>query len=102
MARIVHVNDPSPHASIARLQRAGRTFGTVTALGALLFTLAAIGSLVFRIADRLRLGYAGWAQGRRRREEDRQLWALALTDSRVMADLVALSQQTPGEASGAV
>ena len=77
----------------------GHTVSRVTALGALFFLLAAAGSVLVRASSRIQRAGAAWAETRRRREEDRKLWELALTDSRVMADLVALSQQTPGEAA---
>jgi hypothetical protein len=100
MARFVHVNFPVVHGGVARLERAHGTFARVTALGALLFLLAGIGSLAFGAAARLGAGFADWAETRRQREEDRKLWELALTDSRVMADLVALHQHSPRQGSG--
>lgn len=38
-------------------------------------------------AAALRRGFAAWRQARREAREDAQLWAIALTDARVMADL---------------
>jgi hypothetical protein len=100
MARFVQGNLSFEHGGVARLPRAHGSFARVTALGALLFLLAGIGSIAFGAAARLHAGYADWAEARRRREEDRKLWELALTDSRVMADLIALNQDTPRQGSG--
>ena len=96
MARIAPLS--LRYAGIARLERASTTFGRVTALGALFGGLALVGSLVFRATAGLQRGFAAWAQARREREEDRKLWELALTDPRIMADLIALDQHTGGEA----
>lgn len=85
---------PYPGKIVPVTPRAARsgTFAQATAVGAVLFILAAIGALVFRLAAGLRQGLRTWAEQRRQRAEDRKLWDLALSDSRVMADLVALSQ----------
>jgi hypothetical protein len=95
MARFVPILPSIQTRGIARLSRARTSFGKATALGALLFLLAALGSLVFRAAGLLRSSFAAWAAARREREQDRQLWELALADSRVMADLIALRQEAP-------
>jgi hypothetical protein len=95
MARFVHVNFPVEQGGVARLPRAHGSFARVTALGALFFLLEAIGSIAFGAAERVGAGLAHWAEARRQREEDRKLWELALTDSRVMADLIALQQDAP-------
>lgn len=98
MARTAPFPYPVLAGGIGRLARASNTVGRVTALGALLSLLAAIGSVLVRVAGGLRLACAAWAEKHRQRQEDRKLWELALSDSRVMADLVALSQHTPGDA----
>jgi hypothetical protein len=100
MARFVPATSPFPQAGLARLERASRTCGRLTATGALLLALAAVGSLVLRAGTGLREGVAAWTQAQRERTEDRKLWELALSDSRVMADLVALHQDTPRPGSG--
>ncbi|GAB3772936.1 hypothetical protein GCM10028796_44480 [Ramlibacter monticola] len=97
MARAAHLTYPAPVLAGTRPARANHTISRATALGACLFLLSAIGSVLVRAAGRAQLACAGWAERRREREEDRKLWELALSDSRVMADLVALSQQTSGE-----
>lgn len=91
MARFVPVNPSVPTRGIARLSRP-RSFGKRTAAGALLFVLATVGAPAFRAALRLREGVAAWARRQHERAEDRKLWELALADSRVMADLIALRQ----------
>jgi hypothetical protein len=40
-----------------------------------------------RAAAALRVGLKRWAEARKRAAEDEQLWQLALTDARVMADI---------------
>ena len=99
MARTAQLTYPTPVLASTRPTRAGHTISRATALGAFLFLLSAIGSILVRAAGRVQLACAGWAERRREREEDRKLWELALSDSRVMADLVALSQQTPGNSA---
>jgi hypothetical protein len=49
--------------------------------------LALIGSPVNRAMGALRSGLATWAEARRQRRADEQLWNLALSDARIMADL---------------
>ena len=85
---------PYPGQSVPVAPRAPRTgtFAQATAVGAVLLILAAIGALVFRLAACVQQGLHAWAEQRRQRAEDRKLWELARSDSRVMADLVALSQ----------
>ena len=96
---MVHVYSPLPRPGITPLSPARITFGKGTAIGALVFVLALIGLPVFRIANVLRLRVARSLEARRRREDDRKLWEVALSDRRVMSDLVALRQQSPAPAS---
>jgi hypothetical protein len=49
--------------------------------------LALLATPVRRLAGALRQGLAAWAVSRRQAREDDRLWAIALTDARVMADL---------------
>lgn len=88
MASIVHTNYP---AGLRRAEHA-RTPFSGTAVGALILVLRAMDSVRLAATARLREALHAWAQRRREREEDRQLWELALSDHRVMADLVALRQ----------
>jgi hypothetical protein len=96
---MVHVYAPLPQTGSARFSRAKNSVGKGTAIGALLFVLAMIGLPVFRLANALRLRAARSIEARRAREQDRKLWELALTDRRVMSDLVALRQACPAAAS---
>jgi uncharacterized membrane protein YhiD involved in acid resistance len=95
---MVHVYSPLPQDGIP-LSRARSAIGQGTAIGALLFVLALIGSPVFCVMNALRLRVARAIETHRQREEDRKVWQLALTDRRVMSDLVALRQQSPIAAS---
>lgn len=99
MARFAQVDHPAALAAATRPAIGGNPFSSVTAVGALLYLLAALGSLVFRAAAALRLAFAGWLERRRQREEDRKVWELALSDPRVMADLVAVRQHAPAKSS---
>lgn len=92
MTRLVPSPPSVPQGTIVRRTRGIGSFGRITALGALLYLLAALGQQVVRAAARLQRVFAAWAERRREREQDRKLWELALSDSRVMADLVALRQ----------
>jgi hypothetical protein len=92
MARFAPLPYPGRTAPVATRSPRNGTFAQATAVGAVLLILAAIGSLVFRLAHRVQQGLRAWAEQRRQRAEDRKLWDLALSDPRVMADLVALSQ----------
>jgi hypothetical protein len=96
---MVHVYSPLPHDGITPLSRARNTLGKGTAIGALLFVLALIGLPAFRVMNALRIRVAGAIETRRQHQEDRKLWELALTDRRVMSDLVALRQESPAAAS---
>lgn len=49
--------------------------------------LALLAAPAKRAAAALRIGLQRWAAARKRAAEDRQLWNLALTDARVMADI---------------
>ncbi len=55
-----------------------------------LIAFAAMGLLASpakRAASGLRTGYKRWSAARKQAAQDRELWNLALTDSRVMADI---------------
>jgi hypothetical protein len=67
-----------------------------TAVGGVLTLLAAGGSLACRAASPLRSGFAALAERQRRNREMRELLELARSDSRVMADLVALGADKLG------
>ena len=96
---MVHVYASLPQTGSASLSRAKSAVGKGTAVGALLFLLALIGLPVFRALNALRLRAVQSLEARRAREQDRKLWELALTDRRVMSDLVALRQECPASVS---
>lgn len=83
-------------ARVAHLEHAFHVphIGTATAVGGVLSVLAAVGSVAFQAAGGVQHALARWRERRHARAEDRKLWQLACEDSRVMADLVALSQAT--------
>ena len=84
MARVAHLDHPlRPHLA-----------GSGTAVGAVLSLLRAVDSIALKATAALRHAWAQRQALRRQREEDRKLWEVACADTRVMADLVALSQAT--------
>jgi hypothetical protein len=128
MTSFAHVQYPTEHPGVVRLERAGNTlkslFGDATRSGASLLLAAMVAALVVvanqiidtwseghllaawivmwmvafaalallatpakRAAISLRPGLKRWAAARRQAAQDRELWQLALTDARVMADL---------------
>jgi hypothetical protein len=65
-----------------------------------LVAFAAIGLMANparRATASLRIGYKRWAVARRQAAQDRELWNLALTDSRVMADISRAMNAEAGE-----
>jgi hypothetical protein len=48
---------------------------------------ASFGAVVAQFAAAVRREFAGWVAARRQAKADEQLWQVALTDARVMADL---------------
>jgi hypothetical protein len=97
MARVVPFTPSFPQQGAGRLPHARGAFGRVTAVGALLSLLSVVGSVVVTAGKYMESMFVAWAEARRQREEDRKLWSLALTDSRLMADLVALQQHADAE-----
>jgi len=87
MARIASVSH-----SLLQLPHPRVHVGRVTAVGALLAILSLLGSVLCAVTLRLQRRLDAWAEVRRQRAEDRQLWELAATDPRLMAELVALQQ----------
>ncbi|HET8748009.1 MAG TPA: hypothetical protein VFM98_20595 [Ramlibacter sp.] len=87
MARIASISH-----SLPQLPHARHAVGRVTAVGALVSLVSLIASVVVLGTQRLQRRLDAWADVRRQRAEDRQLWDLAATDPRLMAELVALQQ----------
>lgn len=97
MARVVPFDSSFPQQGAARLPRTRNAFGRVTAVGALLSVLSLVGSVMVAAARQMESTFVAWAETRRQREEDRKLWSMALSDPRLMADLVALQQRADTE-----
>jgi hypothetical protein len=97
MARVVPFHPSLGQQPVARASRARPHVGRATAVGALVSVLSVVGSLAVSAARQMEFTFVAWAQARREREADRKLWALAQTDSRLMADLVALQQRAEAE-----
>lgn len=53
----------------------------------LTFTLQLLGALCRRTPDAVAMAFRRWSERHRQAVQDRIFWELALTDSRVMADL---------------
>jgi len=91
-------NNLELNSTLARTAVGGETAGNFAA-DVVLGALAVIGAPVTRTAAAVRRGLATWAEARRQRRADEQLWSLALSDARIMADLSrAMSQSALGEA----
>jgi hypothetical protein len=97
MARVVPFHHSLSQQAVARQSRARPSVGRVTAVGALMSLLSFVGSLAVSAGREMEFTFVAWAQARREREEDRKLWALAQSDSRLMAELVALRQRAEAD-----
>jgi hypothetical protein len=98
MARSIHIEFPASGygRSSKGAQAAGNLFADV-----LVGLLAFIGRPVTRAGSAVARGYASWLAARRERREDEKLWAVALSDARVMADLSrAMSQDALRDSRG--
>ena len=89
MARFIQTAYSAEHAGITRFTRG---FAAVRELDAtithpVLATLAFIGAPLHRAGLKLGAMLAAWNAARKQRAEDDKLWAIALSDARVMADL---------------
>lgn len=89
MARFIQADFPTEHAGITRFIRG---FAAVRELDLaithpVLATLAFVGAPVRRLAAKLGAAFVAWNAARQQRVEDDKLWAIALSDARVMADL---------------
>ena len=128
MTSFAHVQYPTEHPGVARMERAGQEISSLlrdaTRSGASLLLAAIVAALMVvanqvidtwseghllaawivmwlvafaalallaapakRAAASLRAGLKRWTAARRQAAQDRELWQLALTDARVMADL---------------
>lgn len=98
MARVVPFHHTAARQAVAPFPRTRTPVARPTAVGAILFVLAVVGSFVVDGTLRLQGRLDAWAQARRERAEDRQLWDLARTDPRLMSELVALQQHAESQA----
>ncbi|MDB5750852.1 MAG: hypothetical protein JWP65_1273 [Ramlibacter sp.] len=89
MTRFIQADFPTEHAGITRFTRG---FAAVRQLDAtltrlVLAVLTFIGAPLRQVGAKVASRFAAWAVARQQRVDDDKLWALALTDARVMADL---------------
>ncbi|MBC5763840.1 hypothetical protein [Ramlibacter albus] len=87
MSRFVHIEYPTRHPGVVRLERTARVIRKAHVGTYFLAALAFIGAPVRKLAAALGTSAGKWAEARRQAREDEKLWNLALTDARVMADL---------------
>lgn len=98
MARTVHIEYPV--SGYGRSSEGAQAAGNLVA-DALVGLLAFIGKPFTRAGSALARGYTSWTAARRQRREDDKLWAVALSDARVMADLSrAMSQDALRDSRG--
>jgi len=100
MARTIRIDYPA--SGFGRSAEGAEAAGNLAA-NATLGLLAFIGKPFTRAGNALGRGYASWMAARRQRREDDKLWAVALSDARVMADLSrAMSQDALRDTRGYV
>lgn len=49
--------------------------------------IALLATPIRQVTKRMRAGFQAWLVAKKREEQDRQLWNLALSDARIMADI---------------
>jgi hypothetical protein len=98
MSHFAHIDYPTRHPGVVRIERAARFFSKSHAAHFVIAALAVIGSPVRRLGAAVAAGMDKRAEARRQAREDDKLWNLALTDARVMADLSrAMSSAAPAD-----
>ena len=98
MTRLVNIQQQSQFRNMTRKAVGAEVAGNFAA-DVLIGTLAFIGAPVTRAMGAVRQGMANWAEARRQRRADEQLWNLAMSDARIMADLSrAMSQNAQDDA----
>ncbi len=94
------IHYPSQFGSLARSSVGAEAAGNFAA-DVLVGALSLVGAPVTRTAGAARRGMAAWSAARKQRRADEQLWNLALSDARIMADLSrAMSQDAQRGARG--
>jgi phage-related minor tail protein len=86
MTRHIDIQHPSQFGSMTRTPLGAEAAGNFAA-DVMIGALALVGAPVTRAMGAVRSGMASWAEARRQRRADEQLWNLALSDARIMADL---------------
>jgi hypothetical protein len=87
MARFIQAEFPVQHGGVDRFARGFEALGSFSISHVVLQALAAIGSPFTRLSAKVGTGFAALAAASRQRKADEQIWKVALTDARVMADL---------------
>lgn len=99
MARSANLQYPVQTTGLGR--SAGAEAAGTAAANAMVGLLAFIGRPVTSGAAAARRALAAWSAARKQRRDDEQLWNLALTDARIMADLSrAMSQDALRDTRG--
>jgi hypothetical protein len=95
MARFVQLQQyPAEHGGVTRIARGFAALGSFSATRAVLHSLSTVGSPLTR-------AWSAWSAARKQRRDDEQLWNLALSDARIMADLSrAMSQDALRDGRG--
>ncbi|HEV7815295.1 MAG TPA: hypothetical protein VGP06_09390 [Janthinobacterium sp.] len=100
MTRTANIEYPSQFGNVPRGAAGAEAAGNFAA-DVLIGILAFLGSPVTRTVGAVGRGMAAWGEARRQRRADDQLWSLALSDARIMADLSrAMSQDALRGARG--
>jgi hypothetical protein len=100
MNRTAQIEYPSQFPNMPRGAVGAEAAGNFAA-DVLVGALALIGSPASRSMATIRRGIASWTEARRQRRADEQLWSLALSDARIMADLSRAMSQDALRGAGA-
>lgn len=89
MARFIQAEFPSEHAGITRFTRGFAAVRQldVTLSHPILAVLAFVGAPLRKLGGVVSTSFTEYKAARKQRAEDDKLWAVALSDARVMADL---------------
>ncbi len=87
MTQFVHIDYPLQHPGVARIERAVEAVQSFHLPGAVLAALAAIGRPVACLFAAGGARLSAWQETRRQARADAQIWNMAKTDARLMADL---------------
>ncbi len=87
MTQFVHIDYPLQHPGVERIERAVETVQSFHLPSAVLTVLAAIGRPAACLLAAVGARLAAWQEARRLARADAQIWEMAKTDARLMADL---------------